>query len=64
MFAGYIALSERLYGVKDWEDLLEEILNQIDFSVKNSFWKDIGISDSDMKKSTRNNLYKFFQKLV
>ena len=64
MFAGYVALSERLYEVKDWEDLLEEILNQIDFSVKNSFWKDIGISDSDMKKSTRNNLYKFFQKLV
>jgi len=64
MFAGYVALSERLYEVKDWEDLLEEILNQIDFSVKNSFWKDIGISESDMKKSTRNNLYKFFQKLV
>jgi len=64
MFSGYVALSERLYDVKNWEDLLEEILNQIDFSVKNPFWKDIGISDSDMKKSTRNNLYKFFQKLV
>ena len=64
MFAGYIALSERLYGVKKWEDILEEILDKIDFSINNPFWKDIGINDSDMKKSTRNNLYKFFQKLV
>lgn len=64
MFAGYVALSEKLYGVKNWEDILEEILNQIDFSSKNSFWKDIGLLEVDMKKSTRNNLYKFFSKLV
>ena len=65
MFAGYIALSERLYGVKKWEDILEEILDKIDFNISNSFWDDIGLSkESDMKKTTRNNLYKFFQKLI
>jgi len=65
MFAGYIALSERLYGVKKWEDILEEILDKIDFSIENPFWDDIKLSkESDMKKSTRNNLYKFFQKLI
>jgi len=65
MFAGYIALSERLYGVKKWEDILEEILDKIDFSMENPFWDDIKLSkESDMKKSTRTNLYKFFQKLI
>jgi len=65
MFAGYIALSERLYGVKKWEDILEEILDKIDFSIENPFWDDIKLSkESDMKKSTRTNLYKFFQKLI
>ena len=65
MFAGYVALSERLYEVKKWEDILEEILDKIDFSIENPFWDDIKLSkDSDMKKSTRTNLYKFFQKLI
>jgi len=65
MFAGYVALSERLYGVEKWDDLLEEILDKIDFSMKNSFWEDIGLGkESDMKKTTRNNLYEFFQKLI
>jgi len=65
MFAGYVALSERLYGVKKWEDILEEILDKIDFSMKNPFWDDIKLNkESDMKKSTRTNLYKFFQKLI
>lgn len=64
MFAGYIALSEKLYGVTDWEEIVEEVLKQIDFSVTNSYWKDIGLLENDMKKSTRSNLYKFFQKLV
>ena len=53
-------MSERLYGVKKWEDILEEILDKIDFSIENPFCDDIKLSkDSDMKKSTRNNLYKY-----
>jgi len=64
MFAGYVALSEKLFGDKDWEDKVEQILNNIDFSLNNPFWKDNGILDNDMKKSTRNILYKFFRDLV
>lgn len=64
MFAGYVALSECLYEVKDWEDKAEDVLSQIDFRVENPKWKDIGLLEANMKKSTRNNLYKFFQKLV
>jgi len=64
MFAGYVALSERLYDVNGWEDILEEVIDRIDFNVENVFWKDIGLLETDMKKSTRNNLYKFFYKLV
>ena len=64
MFAGYVALSEKLYDVNGWEDILEEVMDKIDFSTENLFWKNIGLLETDMKKSTRNNLYKFFQKLV
>lgn len=64
MFAGYIALSEKLYGEKDLEDKLERALSEINFGVGNNFWKDNGILDSEMKKSTRNTLYKFFRNLV
>ena len=64
MFAGYIALSEHLYQVNEWEGIIDEVLEKIDFSVKNPYWKDIGVLETDMKKSTRNNLYKFFRKLV
>lgn len=61
MFAGYIALSERLYGIKNWQSILENALDKVDFSTKNSYWKDIGIDSNNMNKTTRNNLYKFFQ---
>jgi len=64
MFAGYVALSEHLYQVSGWEDIIDEALGKVDFSVNNPYWKDIGVLETDMKKSTRNNLYKFFWKLV
>jgi len=64
MFAGYIALTERLYEVGNWEDKLESALDQVNFSIENPFWKDTGLLEVNMKKSTRNNIYKFFSKLV
>jgi len=64
MFAGYVALSAKLYGDKDWEDKIEQALDKVDFGVENPFWKDCGILDHDMKKASRNNLYKFFYNLI
>lgn len=61
MFAGYVALSEKLYEEKNWEDKLEEVLDKIDFSVNNTIWEEIGLNKGDMNKSTRNNLYNLFQ---
>ena len=63
MFMGYVALSEKLYGVKDWEDKLEDALGNIDFSITNPIWEDIK-RENDMKKSSRNNLYKIFRNLI
>jgi len=65
MFAGYVALSERLYEVDKWEDIVEEILSKINFSIEDPKWKSIGFKkESEMKKPTRNNLYKLFQELI
>jgi hypothetical protein len=61
MFAGYVALSAELYGDKDWEDKVENVLKKIDFSVDNNYWKDLGLTDTEMSKSTRGKLYKFFK---
>lgn len=67
IFAGYIALSAKLFETKNWEDKLEQILYSIDFSINNSIWKsnglDKGLFEVEMKKSTRNNLYDFFKNL-
>lgn len=63
MFAGYVALSEKVYKDKNWEDKVEYVLNKTNFSISNDFWKDNGILETDMKKSTRNGLYKFFKNL-
>jgi len=64
MFLGYIALSQKLFGVRDWEDKIEQVLSKVDFSKTNKYWKDdIGFTDEDMKKVSRNHLYNFFRDL-
>jgi len=65
MFAGYVALAQKLYGLKeeDWQDRVEQTLSKINFSVENSDWKDNGYLENDMKKSVRNKLYKIFYNL-
>ena len=64
MFAGYVALSEKLYGDKDWENKLEQTLDKIDFNIDNDFWKDNKLTDQDMSKTTRNALYKLFRSVL
>jgi hypothetical protein len=61
MFAGYVALSAELYEDKDWEEKVEKVIDNIDFSVNNTFWNDIKVTDTEMSKPTRSKLYKFFK---
>jgi len=63
MFAGYMALSSKLFEDKDWEEKAEESLDKIDFSKTNKFWKDSGLLETNMSKNSRNNIYKFFWNL-
>jgi hypothetical protein len=64
MFYGYIALSRKLFGVKNWEDKIKEMLDKIDFSKNNEFWNDIKLCEQDMNKTSRKDLYKLFENLV
>jgi hypothetical protein len=64
IFAGYIAMSEKVYNDSNWEDKIEEALSKVDFSKNNEFWNSIKLSDSDISKSTRKNLYDYFSDLI
>ena len=68
MFYGYIALSSALYNHKDdknedeWQLLLKQKMESIDFNRSNKMWKDLGmINDIDASKTLRNNLYELFK---
>lgn len=62
MFAGYIALSARLWQKSDWKKAVEKKMEQLDFNNQNPLWRQIGIiGTKDANKSTRDKLYKIFQ---
>ena len=63
MFYGYIALSKQLQGNSNWEELMKQKIESIDFSIDNKLWKDMALSNNknkDAGKSLRNKLYKLF----
>ena len=63
MFYGYIALSKQLQGNSNWEELMKQKIESIDFSITNKLWKDIGLlnnKNKDASKVLRNKLYKLF----
>lgn len=63
MFYGYIALSAKLQGNKNWKELLKQKMELIDFSKQASTWREIGLSDDkDVNKSTRNKIYNLFER--
>lgn len=62
MFYGYIALSAKLYGNKNWKELLKQKMESIDFSKDNQRWKDFGmLNPKDANKVLRNKLYNLFE---
>jgi|GEM_PF-554743 len=64
MFVGYMALSSKFFvdkkPVENWKEKVEEVLENIDFSKTNDFWKDNGLLETNMSKNSRNNIYKLF----
>jgi hypothetical protein len=62
MFFGYIALSKNLYQQEDWKDKLKNVISSIDFLKGNEYWNNIKFGDGELSKSTRNDLYKLFNK--
>ena len=63
MFYAYIALSKQLQGNSNWEELMKQKIESIDFSISNKLWKDIGLlnnKNKDASKVLRNKLYKLF----
>lgn len=62
MFFGYIALSAKLMDNKDWQNILIQKMQSIDFSRDNPLWKEIGIvqNNKDANKAQRNKIYNLF----
>jgi hypothetical protein len=61
MFYGYIALSKKLQGNKEWKELLNQKIKSIDFSKENTMWREIGlINENNINKTTKKKLYSLF----
>jgi hypothetical protein len=61
MFYGYISLTKALYGKKNWKDIVQDKMSNIDFSIDNPLWRELGlIGNHDAKKVLRNKLYDLF----
>ena len=52
MFLGYLYILNEIKNTENWKDELESILKNIDFSINNSKWKEIGLFNSEINKST------------
>lgn len=65
MFVGYVALLGKLYKDNDWIEKLEDSLKNIDFSVDNGKWKELGIftDATRLSKKRVNTISKYFKGL-
>ena len=64
-FIGYIALGEKLRQLypENWQDKLEVILKNIDFSKPNSIWKTNGL-ENNLNLTTIKKISEYFQNLI
>lgn len=64
-FIGYIALGEELKQKypSEWQEKLQEILSQLDFSKTNSIWKENGL-ENNLNLSTIKKITKYFKSLI
>lgn len=61
---GLIKLASELYGDENWDIKLLEILNNLDWDVKNEVWKKHKIISPKFTPVNKKHIYNFFQDLV
>lgn len=66
IFYGYIAMSATLKNNPGWKEVTKNVMENIDFSIYNEIWGNLGISNrvSSINKAMRDNIYKLFTKEV
>lgn len=61
-FAGYLALLSELYNRDDWANEIEEVLDRIDFSTKNSDWENLKITQTKISNRLIKEIGNKFKK--
>jgi hypothetical protein len=67
MFIGYIALSKELYGKENWKDILQKVMEKIDFSKGNSIWNEDNLninSKKNLSKPYIKKLSNYFKSII
>jgi hypothetical protein len=60
LFYGYISMSAS-FQEDNWKEKVKNKMEAIDFNIDNPIWKEIGIFQYKINKSTRNKIYKLFE---
>lgn len=63
-FIGYIAILSTLYGDNDWQTKILDILNDIDFSVKNKAWSKINMFSERTTDSLIKKISDYFKEII
>lgn len=63
-FIGYVTLLAKLQDNENWKKELEKTLNKIDFDNTNPVWKELGMYDSSLSKSSIKKIIKYFKELI
>lgn len=64
MFILTTYLAIKLYKKDDWQIILSDILQNIDYSVNNELWKELGFKGSKITKNNIKNIYQYVDDLV
>jgi hypothetical protein len=63
MFYGYVRLAERVHGKENWQILVKQTLDQIDFSESNSIWTEVAISSTTLAPKYIRKISNYFVEL-
>lgn len=64
VFAGYIAIASEIMGKQDWEDILMDTLDNIDFSKSNPVWKELHIEKKKYTKGYIQDISNYFKSKI
>lgn len=63
-FIGYVAIASEIMDKNNWEDILEDTLNNINFNKDNLEWKEIDITKKKLTKSLIKEVSEFFKSKI